>query len=294
MVFAKTSRKVRPDFETLRKETYTLAKTGQRKRLNQAMEKMKKYERTKIIAKPCADPDGHFCPPLVIACRLGHLDVARELVLSYKAKVEITGRVKFGGYVIDGATPLWCAAATGNKEMVEFLLAAGAKANKTTAAKSTPLRGACFGGHLDVAKILVDTGKANPHAANDVGSTNVMIAAYKGYKDILQYLLELGVNANKTMADGTTALHLAAEFGKLEVIKELVEKGRAKTTAKDSQNLMPIHIAALKCEEECFEYLMHNSQEIKGEDKVNAYELLGASFANEKKKYCLDKSNFKA
>lgn len=53
------------------------------------------------------------CPPLVTAARNGHLNIV-EVLLSSEFKsgevLESSGKVLLGGYVIDGATPLWCAA----------------------------------------------------------------------------------------------------------------------------------------------------------------------------------------
>ena len=51
-----------------------------------------------------------------------------------------TGSVSFDGETIEGATPLWCAAAAGHIDVVSKLVEAGASVNKTTITNSTPLR----------------------------------------------------------------------------------------------------------------------------------------------------------
>jgi ankyrin repeat protein len=64
--------------------------------------------------------------------------------------------VVFDGETIEGAPPLWCAAAAGHLPVVRLLVRHGAKVNSTTKTNSTPLRAACFDGHFDIVKFLVE------------------------------------------------------------------------------------------------------------------------------------------
>lgn len=66
--------------------------------------------------------------------------------------------VIFDGETIEGAPPLWCAAAAGYIDIVKLLVSHGAKVNSTTKTNSTPLRAACFDGHLEIVKYLVAHG----------------------------------------------------------------------------------------------------------------------------------------
>ena len=51
--------------------------------------------------------------PLVLSCRNGHQEVVEYLVDKCCASVEQPGSVTFDGETIEGAPPLWCAAAAG-------------------------------------------------------------------------------------------------------------------------------------------------------------------------------------
>lgn len=64
----------------------------------------------------------------------------------------------FDGETIEGAPPLWCAAAAGHLNIVKLLVSYGAKVNSTTRTNSTPLRAACFDGHIQIVKYLVANG----------------------------------------------------------------------------------------------------------------------------------------
>lgn len=66
--------------------------------------------------------------------------------------------VVFGGETIEGAPPLWCAAAAGHDQIVQFLVYEGANVNSTTQTNSTPLRAACFDGHFNIVQFLVKKG----------------------------------------------------------------------------------------------------------------------------------------
>lgn len=114
--------------------------------------------------------------PLVIACRNGHYEVAEYLIENCNADIEQPGSgnvyfylkkskklifyflVMFDGETIEGAPPLWCAAAAGYLEIVQLLIYNGAKVNSTTRTNSTPLRAACFDGHIDIVKFLIAHG----------------------------------------------------------------------------------------------------------------------------------------
>lgn len=57
--------------------------------------------------------DGQLCTPLIIAARYGHEKVVRMLLDKFEPDIEQEGIVKFDGYVIEGASALWCAAGSG-------------------------------------------------------------------------------------------------------------------------------------------------------------------------------------
>lgn len=50
---------------------------------------------------------------MIVASRNGHEKVVRMLLTKFQLNLEEEGVVKFDGYVIDGASALWCAACAG-------------------------------------------------------------------------------------------------------------------------------------------------------------------------------------
>jgi hypothetical protein len=94
--------------------------------------------------------------------------------ISKGANTSVTGIVTFDGETIrtfggifslkdskccsflEGAPPLWAAAAAGHLETVKALIESGANINQTTSTNSTPLRGACYDGHLEIGQFSIE------------------------------------------------------------------------------------------------------------------------------------------
>ncbi|XP_077989636.1 protein fem-1 homolog B-like [Glandiceps talaboti] len=229
---------------------------------------------------------GQKCTPLVLAARNGHDAAVKLLLEQYNVNIEQEGVVKFNGYVIEGASALWCAAGAGHYPVVKTLVEHGADVNHTTVTNSTPLRAACFDGRLDIVSYLIEH-NADIHIANKYDNTCLMIACYKGHKAVVQYLLEHGAAPDATAHCGATALHFTAECGHVEIVKLLVEHG-AKMMANEHR-MTPLMVACESSQAEVAEYLM-SLQSCSKVDRIEGLELLGASFANDKDNYSLEKT----
>ncbi|XP_030045663.1 protein fem-1 homolog B [Microcaecilia unicolor] len=229
---------------------------------------------------------GQRSTPLIIAARNGHGKVVRLLLEHYRADTRQTGTVRFDGYVIDGATALWCAAGAGHFEVVKLLVSHGANVNHTTVTNSTPLRAACFDGRLDIVKYLVEN-HANISIANKYDNTCLMIAAYKGHTDVVKYLLEQHADPNAKAHCGATALHFAAEAGHLDIVRQLMKWKAA--MVMNGHGMTPLKVAAESCKADVVELLLSHP-DCDSLNRIEALELLGASFANDRENYNIMKT----
>ncbi|XP_063627143.1 protein fem-1 homolog CG6966 isoform X2 [Cydia splendana] len=219
--------------------------------------------------------------PLVIACRNGHYDVAEYLIERCKADIEQPGSVTFDGETIEGAPPLWCAAAAGHLPLVRLLVRAGACVNSTTRTHSTPLRAACFDGHYDIVKFLVESG-ADIEIANRHGHTCLMIACYKGHIRIAKYLLALNADVNRKSVKGNTALHDCAESGSLHILKMLLQHGA--TMDVDSYGMTPLLAASVTGHTHIVEHLINAENGlVTRQQRIDALELLGATYVDKRR-----------
>ena len=175
---------------------YNAARDGKLSRLRNCLDNCTKKEVEELVhAKTCG------ATSLIMACRNGNASIVEYLVEKCHANIEQVGSVTFEGETIDGAPPLWCAAAAGYLAIVKYLVKMGAGCNKTTFTNSTPLRAACFDGHLDIVQYLVEH-KADIEIANRHGHTCLMISCYKGHFKIVKYLLEKGAYVNRKSLKG--------------------------------------------------------------------------------------------
>ena len=109
--------------------------------------------------------------------------------------------IKFDNDEIEGAPPLWIAAACGHLNIVKFLVEKGAQINSTTQTLSTPLRAACYDGHYSTVKYLVECG-SDINCVNRHGHTCLMISSFKGHLKIVRYLIRNGADVNKKSIRG--------------------------------------------------------------------------------------------
>ncbi|XP_014667843.1 PREDICTED: protein fem-1 homolog C-like [Priapulus caudatus] len=217
--------------------------------------------------------------PLLAAARNGHHDIVEYLVKECDASVTQVGSVTFDGETIEGAPPLWCAAAAGHLNIVKLLHQNGASVNGTTYTNSTPLRAACFDGHMDIVKYLVEN-NADIEVANRHGHTCLMISCYKGHYDIAKFLIQLGAEINRKSLKGNTAMHDCAESGSLDIMQLLLTHG-AKMTV-DSYGMSPLLAAAVTGHTPIVEYLVKRA-EVSRQERIDALELLGATFVDKKR-----------
>lgn len=101
----------------------------------------------------------------------------------------------------------------------------------------------------------------------------------------MSFLLENGANPDEKAHCGATALHFAAECGHLAIVKELLNYN-AKMT-KNETGMSALLTAAERTKADVVEFLV-SRQEVSKDEKIEALELLGASFANDKDNYCLE------
>jgi uncharacterized protein len=96
------------------------------------------------------------------AIKEGNIDKLRSLLLENPNLLEEKDS--------RGFPPLIMATYANQKEATNFLIAQGANLDNTDSAGNTALMGLCFKGHLDLAKLLIDS-KADLNIQNKTGAT---------------------------------------------------------------------------------------------------------------------------
>jgi len=126
-----------------------------------------------------------------------------------------------------GVTPLNSAIATGKRDMVKLLLDAGANVPAVIYSGSdrSPLFLAVINNQTEIVRLLVDN-SSSPAAFVSLASTNgvtpLMVAISKGYRDIIEVLLDAGANVQTVNDRGISPLFLAANENQTEMVRLLI------------------------------------------------------------------------
>lgn len=157
-----------------------------------------------------------------------------------------------------GKTPLFCAVQGGQSSVAMKLINAKADVTLATSgdsAKETALHYAAINGDIDIARALLQNG-ANINALTDEGRSplycaveedqkemvqflitqknvdvegkgprgwnSVLVASNQGFKESLEMVLTAGANVNVCNEEHDSAVHLAAENGRLDILKILI------------------------------------------------------------------------
>ncbi|KAL1505978.1 hypothetical protein ABEB36_005419 [Hypothenemus hampei] len=174
------------------------------------------------------------CTPLMEAASAGHLDIVRLLVHN-DADVNAQST--------SGNTPLMYACAGGHTEVVKFLLENGANVEDHNENGHTPLMEAASAGHVGLAKILLVHGAGINTHSNEFKESALTLACYKGHLDMVRFLLEAGADQEHKTDEMHTALMEASMDGHVEVARLLLDSGAQVNMPTDSFE-SPLTLAA--------------------------------------------------
>lgn len=173
----------------------------------------------------------HMSSALLLCLEKEYFDLA-ELMVKHGAEVDIRND--------KGWTPLIWAAIKGRKAAVEFLLGHGANIHLCNNDGWNAITGAYFKKRIEV----VDTLKKAGAVFGASYSEAALISAYNnGYLDIVDSLLEQGVNPNVCDDNGESLIIKAAENGHHALLKKLVEY-QADVNCRNASSLPLITILA--------------------------------------------------
>lgn len=160
---------------------------------------------------------------------IGHRDFSMaEKLLQHGASFKQDHRVR-------GQTPLHWAASSGYCQFIRLFLEHGAEINSLDDRGSTPISHAAVGGKVRAVEVLLEAG-ADPKIL-DSGRHPLDTAGFacsSGQIDVLEVLVDHGIDLNKRYKNGDTLLCVAALSGRLEVVNYLLEQGADPNLTNDN------------------------------------------------------------
>lgn len=174
-------------------------------------------------------------------------------------------------------TAMHRAISTGQNNVLKMLIAAGADIEIETAHKVTPLMMAASLGNTEAAKMLIAAG-ADINHRDEVGSTPVFLAALSASADIVKALIKKGADVTLTNEYGQTPLHRCTS---VEAAKLLIEAGTA-LDAKDERGRTALHVAADLGRTELVRFYIDAGLGVNSLTKNKAAPLHGASLGGHK------------
>ncbi|XP_014284779.1 poly [ADP-ribose] polymerase tankyrase isoform X1 [Halyomorpha halys] len=212
------------------------------------------------------------------ACKIGDISKVKKLINSQTVNARDTAGRK--------STPLHFAAGYGRKDIVEFLLAAGASIQARDDGGLHPLHNACSFGHADVVRLLLEAG-ANPNTRDNWNYTPLHEAAIKGKIDVCIALLQHGADATIRNTEGKTPLEVAdsatrsvltgdyrkeevleaARTGNEERLLQLITPNNVNCHASDGRRSTPLHLAAGYNRSRVVQLLLQHGADVHAKDK---------------------------
>lgn len=136
----------------------------------------------------------------------------------------------------------------GDLEKVRRMVEGGAKITDVDEDGNDALHVACYNGRLDIVRMLVQEHGCSPSQRGRIGFQPLHRAVQGGHLDVARFLLDEGASVAARNNMGVTPLHCAALWDRARVTKLLLERG-AMPNVQQSNGQTPLHTAAMRgCE----------------------------------------------
>lgn len=143
------------------------------------------------------------------------------------------------------SSPVHKAASSGTVGELQLLESKGYSLTAPDEQDSTPLHLAAYKGQKEIVEYLLSRPGLLKDPIDKQGYTPLILAASSGHSDIVSMLLAAGCDPKIKGADGGTALHKAAAQGQLKCVETLLGAG-LNPADKDAHGKTPLELAEQK------------------------------------------------
>ncbi|XP_067660035.1 ankyrin-3-like [Haliotis asinina] len=195
---------------------------------------------------------------LHLACEGGNMDIVKYILKQNIVNINSMGE--------KGWTPAMKAALKGHKDVFNLIVKEGADLSLVDKEGDNILHAACKGGNVKIVKYILEQRSADINLRGKDMFTPVLIAAYRGHKDIFHELEKK--SADLLIRDGNqnSILHLACKGGNIEIMKHILTTYSMIVNDIDFEGLTPIMLAASEGRKDMFDVLLQNGADFSHED----------------------------
>ena len=160
-----------------------------------------------------------------------------------------------GGYYM---TPAVAALAGRHFQLAQVLHRAGSSVDLQGYSGNSPLHSAAYYGDIEMVQVLLDYG-VDVNTRNSHGGTPLYFApnSYSNDPGAVRLLLDRGANPNLGTKDGDTPLYEALRYGRVEMARLLIEHG-ASVDVKGKDGMTPLEVALSYGHDEIVKLLMEH------------------------------------
>ncbi|XP_046563927.1 uncharacterized protein LOC124272766 [Haliotis rubra] len=203
-----------------------------------------------LLNKGCdlsvVDGDGNNI--LHVACLGGNVDICKYLLSNDIVGIESRGQYNW--------TPVMLAANKGHRELFDFLVSKGCDLSVVDGNRDNILHLACLGGNVDICKYLLSNDIVGIESRGQYNWTPGMLAANKGHRDLLDFLVSKGCDLSVVDVNRDNILHLACVGGNVDICKYLLSNDIVGIESRGQYNWTPVMLAANKGHRELFDFLV--------------------------------------
>ncbi|PON89762.1 Transmembrane protein [Trema orientale] len=185
----------------------------------------------KICPELLMQPNANDDIPLHVASRYGHEHIVKVLI--ERAKALDHGR---------GDDDLDDLESGSNSRTTVYVGAAKEMLRKTNKENDTSFHEAVRFGHLGVVRMLIEEDPDYLYAANGAGESPLYMAAERGYRDLVNEILECS-SVRAGGPNNRTALHAATIAKDKEMTRTIIHKMERLTKQADDKGWTPLHYA---------------------------------------------------
>lgn len=153
-----------------------------------------------------------------------------------------------------GRTKLMLAAMSGNLPLVNYMLEKGSDTNAKDKLGRLPIHFAAMSGSIDVLKKLYELNPKSVKVIDSKRRTPLFMACHSDHIDAVKYLVDNDSRVDVISDGGVSLLMIAAYNGSIEVMDILIENG-ININKKDDKNKSAMNYAKMKKQKAAIEFL---------------------------------------